>query len=121
MKMRMSVEAPSRPLQDRHPADAGLRVRRSAPLPGQHRVVDQPDRRVEDRRPEGEKPADLERQAHDDLAVGDIGEDAIEEMRRPVRRVARRRNRPSALDQLRGWKIARGRPKFLSIHAASAP
>lgn len=31
------------------------------------------------------------------------------------------RRSPSVLDQMRGWKISRGRPRILSISAASAP
>jgi hypothetical protein len=90
VKVRMDVEASARSLQDRDPAHAAARA---PPLPGHHRIVDQPHCCLEDRRPEGEQAADFERQADDDLAVRNFGEHAIQEVRGTVAHVSPRARR----------------------------
>ena len=88
VEVRVNVEASACPLQDRDPAHASTTA--ALALPSEQRVVDQPYRRREKLRPEGEQTAQLERQADDDLPVRNIREHVVQEVRRPVTHVPRR-------------------------------
>lgn len=80
-------DRPVCPLRRGDPADA---TASASSLPGHHGVIDEPDRSSQNRRPEGEHAAGLQGQADHDLAVSDVRELPVQEMRRTVTQVPRR-------------------------------